>query len=355
MKVLKLECRDYRNIESLELIPDSGMNVICGENAQGKTNILEAIWLFTGAKSFRGSKDQNFIKFEREKAELDLLFLAEGIEKTAKIEVTDKRTAFLQENKLKSPSNLAGKFNAVVFSPQDLRIVTDGPNVRRKFLDTGIGQLYPVYIEILRNYLRAVSQRNKIIKDYKYDASLSVMLDVFENEIAENGIKIINFRNKYIKIINEFLPLVYSGISSGKEVLDMEYISLDEESFREKLKNSRKEDMFSGVTSVGPHRDDIDFKINGISVRTFGSQGQKRSVALSLKLSEAEVLKKVGGECPVFLLDDVMSELDPERQNFILNHIEGMQVFITCCDPSNVKQLEKGKIIKIHEGKILNV
>ena len=353
MRVLKLECRDYRNIENLELIPDSGMNVICGENAQGKTNILEAIWLFTGAKSFRGAKDQNFIRFSKEKAELNLLFEAEGIEKTAKIEVTDKRTAFLQENKLKSPSNLAGKFNAVVFSPQDLRIVTDGPNIRRKFLDTGIGQLYPLYIDILRNYLRAVSQRNKIIKDYKYDPSLSVMLDVFENEIAENGIKIINFRNKYIKIINEFLPKVYSGISSGKEILDMEYLSLNKEDFINLLKNSRKEDMYSGVTSIGPHRDDIDFKINGISARTFGSQGQKRSVALSLKLAEAEVLKKVGGECPVFLLDDVMSELDPERQNFILNHIEGMQVFLTCCDPSNVKQLEQGKIIKVNEGKIL--
>lgn len=353
MRVLKLECRDYRNIENLELIPDSGMNVICGENAQGKTNILEAIWLFTGAKSFRGAKDQNFIRFSKEKAELNLLFEAEGIEKTAKIEVQDKRIAYLQENKLKSPSNLAGKFNAVVFSPQDLRIVTDGPNIRRKFLDTGIGQLYPLYIDILRNYLRAVSQRNKIIKDYKYDSSLSVMLDVFENEIAENGIKIINFRNKYIKIINEFLPKVYSGISSGKEILDMEYLSLNKEDFINLLKNSRKEDMYSGVTSIGPHRDDIDFKINGISARTFGSQGQKRSVALSLKLAEAEVLKKVGGECPVFLLDDVMSELDPERQNFILNHIEGMQVFLTCCDPSNVKQLEQGKIIKVNEGKIL--
>ena len=138
-----------------------------------------------------------------------------------------------------------------------------------------------------------------------------------------------------------------------KEILDMEYLSLNNEDFINLLKDSRKEDMYSGVTSIGPHRDDIDFKINGISARTFGSQGQKRSVALSLKLAEAEVLKKVGGECPVFLLDDVMSELDPERQNFILNHIDGMQVFITCCDPSNVKQLAQGKIIKVNEGKIL--
>ena len=196
MRVLKLNCRDYRNIENLELIPDSGMNVICGENAQGKTNILEAIWLFTGAKSFRGAKDQNFIRFSKEKAELNLLFEAEGIEKTAKIEVQEKRTAYLQENKLKSPSNLAGKFNAVVFSPQDLRIVTDGPNIRRKFLDTAIGQSKPAYIEILKNYMRAVTQRNKIIKDIRNYPEINDILDSFEEKIAEKGEKIIKKANE---------------------------------------------------------------------------------------------------------------------------------------------------------------
>lgn len=353
MRVLKLKLTDYRNISLLEFIPDKEMNVICGENAQGKTNILEAIWLFTGAKSFRTSKDSNFISFGSSRAKLELEFLSEGVEKTASLLIDEKRKATLQETKLKSASLLAGNFNAVVFSPSDLRLVTDGPALRRRFLDTGIGQLYPSYIEVLRNYLRAVTQRNKIIKDFKFDPSLSVMLDVFEEEIVSNGKKIISLRKKYISTLNEFLTSVYSGISSGKEILDMEYISEAEENFEEKLKLSRKEDMFSGVTGVGPHRDDIEFKINGISARNFGSQGQKRSVALSLKLAEAEVLKKLVGECPVFLLDDVMSELDPERQNFILNHIKGMQVFITCCDPSNVKQLEKGKIFKIKEGRIV--
>lgn len=353
MKVLKLTLKDYRNISSLEFIPDSEMNVICGENAQGKTNILEALWLFTGAKSFRTSKDVDFLRFGSEKSVLELEFLSQGVEKTAKIEIDDKRKASLQENKLKSPSLLAGNFNAVIFSPADLRLVTDGPALRRRFLDTGIGQLYPSYIELLRNYLRAVTQRNKIIKDFKYDSSLSVMLDVFEEEIVTYGQKIINLRKKYINTLNEFLPAVYNGISSGKEELDTEYITKSEEYLREKLILARNEDMYSGVTSIGPHRDDLEFKINGINARNFGSQGQKRSVSLSLKLAEAEVLRKIGGECPVFLLDDVMSELDPERQNFILNHIKGMQVFITCCDPSNVKQLENGKIFKIKEGQIV--
>lgn len=354
MRVLKLSCKNFRNIEETCLVPCEEMNVICGENAQGKTNLLEAIWLFTGAKSFRSSKDSEFVKLSCEKAACSLDFFAEGIKKEASIEINDRRQAFLNQNKLKSPSLLAGNFNAIIFSPNDLKLVTEGPAVRRRFIDTALGQLYPSYIEILKNYTRAVSQRNKIIKDYRYDSTLSVMLDVFENEIFENGKKLINLRKKYINTIGEFLPHIYSGLSGGKEVLETSYICRCEgEELLDKLKALRKEDMYSGITSVGPHRDDIEFKINGISARSFGSQGQKRSVALSVKLAEAEVLKKNVGECPVFLLDDVMSELDPSRQDFILNHIKGMQTFLTCCDPSNFKNLKAGKIFNVREGKVI--
>ena len=354
MKVNKLLCRNFRNIESAEILPCDSMNVICGENAQGKTNLLEAIWLFTGAKSFRGAKDNNFVKFDSEKAVCDLYFESEGIEKDAKIEIVDKRKAFLNGNALKSASNLAGNFNAIVFSPNDLRIVTDGPNLRRKFLDVAIGQIYPSYIEILRKYTRAVTQRNRLIKDYRYDSTVSIMLDVFEEEISLEGKKIVDYRKKYIEKLNLFLPKVYDGISSGKEILETSYISYDESiDLAEHLMYYRKEDMYSGVTSIGPHRDDIEFKINGIDARKYGSQGQKRSVALSLKLAEAEVIKEKVGECPIFLLDDIMSELDPSRQDFILNHIDGMQTFLTCCDPSNFKNLKAGKIFNVKEGKIL--
>lgn len=353
MRVLELELKNFRNIETALLNPCEEMNVICGENAQGKTNLLESIWLFTGAKSFRGAKDNAFVMFETEKAIAKMKFLGEDIEKTAELHISDKRNAVLNEKKLKSAASLAGNFNAIVFSPVDLRLVTDGPSIRRRFLDTALGQLYPTYIEILKNYMRAVTQRNKIIKDYKYDGTLSVMLDVFEKEIAETGRKIVAYRKRYIEIINQFLPSIYEGISGGKEFLDTMYVCCaDSDNLEELLKNSRKEDMFSGVTSIGPHRDDIEFKINSISARNYGSQGQKRSVALSLKLAEAEVIKKNVGECPVCLLDDVMSELDPERQNFILNHIKGMQTFLTCCDPDNVKNLKAGKIFSVKEGKI---
>ncbi len=354
MKVKKLTCRNFRNIDKIEIVPSDAMNVICGENAQGKTNLLEAIWLFTGAKSFRSSKDNLFVKFGEEKAVCSLEFFAEGIEKEAEITVKEKRTATLNGNNLKSASLLAGNFNAIIFSPNDLRLVTDGPSVRRKFLDLAIGQLRPNYIDILRKYTRAVTQRNQLIKEYKYDSTIGIMLDVFESEIAENGKKLILYRKNYIDKLNEFLPTVYSGISCGKEELETSYLcTTDGEELKDALFSARKEDMYSGVTSVGPHRDDIDFKINGISARNFGSQGQKRSVALSLKLAEAEVIRENVGECPVFLLDDIMSELDPNRQNFILNHIKGMQTFLTCCDPDNVKNLKAGKIFNISEGKVI--
>ena len=220
-------------------------------------------------------------------------------------------------------------------------------------MDIAIGQLYPAYIGISKAYARAVTQRNRIIKDYRYDGTLSVMLDVFENEIAANGRKISAFRNKYTEYLKEFLPSVYGGISSGKEVLETEYMPVcGAEELLEKLKKARADDMYSGTTSIGPHRDELIFKINGISARNFGSQGQKRSVSLSVKLAEAEIINKLSGEYPVFLLDDVMSELDPERQNYVLNHIKGIQSFITCCDPSNIAQLKKGKIINVKNGQV---
>ena len=353
MIVLNLSCKNFRNLENINISPCDGMNVICGENAQGKTNILESVWLFTGAKSFRTNKDNNFIKFGTEKAVCRLDFKSEGIEKNAEITIKEKREVALNGKRIKSASEFAGNFKAIVFSPNDLSLVSDGPSVRRKFLDTAIGQLYPSYINILKKYIRAVTQRNKIIKDFKYDSTLSIMLDVYENEISQNGEKIVNFRKRYIEVINEFLGNVYDGISGGREKIETEYNSSYSDDLTEKLKFSRKEDMYSGVTSIGPHRDDLEFKINGISARNFASQGQKRSIALAVKLSEAEVIKKNVGECPVILLDDVMSELDPLRQDFVLNHIKGMQSFLTCCDESNIKNLIAGEKFIIKNGRVV--
>lgn len=354
MRIKSLKIENFRNIKDIQIFPSDEMNVIYGENAQGKTNIIEAIWLFTGAKSFRGAKDEELKRFSCEKARLKIEFEAENIEKSAQIEINDKRIACLNEKPLKSVSHLAGKFNAIIFSPTDLRLLSDGPKVRRKFLDMAICQLYPTYIEILRGYTKAVTQRNKILKDFKNNSSVLPLLDVFENEIAVSGEKIIKYRLRYIEILKEFIPEIYKGISNGRENLEIEYISSNTgENLLTDLKNSRKEDMFTYKTSVGPHRDDLEFKINGISAKNFGSQGQKRSVALSLKLAEAEILKKNTGEYPICLLDDIMSELDPKRQNFILNHIKEMQTFLSCCDPETLKNLKEGKRFQIKSGEVL--
>ena len=354
MRIKSLKIENFRNIKDIQIFPSDEMNVIYGENAQGKTNIIEGIWLFTGAKSFRGAKDEELKRFSCEKARLKIEFEAEKIEKSAQIEINDKRIACLNEKPLKSVSHLAGKFNAIIFSPTDLRLLSDGPKVRRKFLDMAICQLYPTYIEILRGYTKAVTQRNKILKDFKNNSSVLPLLDVFENEIALSGEKIIKYRLRYIEILKEFIPEIYKGISNGQENLEIEYISSNKsENLLTDLKNSRKEDMFTYKTSVGPHRDDLEFKINGISAKNFGSQGQKRSVALSLKLAEAEILKKTTGEYPICLLDDIMSELDPKRQNFILNHIKEMQTFLSCCDPETLKNLKEGKRFQIKSGEVL--
>ena len=197
-------------------------------------------------------------------------------------------------------------------------------------------------------------QRNKVIKEARIYPEIEDMLEVFEKEIAEKGEKIIKYRERYIEILKEISPNIYKGISEGTENLEIEYVkSFKDGSLKENLKLARRADMFSAKTSVGPHRDDLKFKINGCDAKNFGSQGQKRSVALTLKLSEAEIIKKNTGESPICLLDDIMSELDPKRQNYILNHIKGMQTFLSCCDPQNVKNLKEGTKIKIEKGEIV--
>ena len=353
MIIKSIEIKNFRNIENIVFTPESEINIISGENAQGKTNLIEAIWLFTGAKSFRGINDKETIKKGREKANLKIFFIDNNIEYSAEIEIKDKKTAKLNGKQLKMPSMLAGNFNSVVFSPDDLNIVCGTPSIRRKFIDIAIGQLYPKYIDILREYTRAVKQRNNILKESLKDGSLLFLIEDFEKIIAKEGEKIINYRKRYLELLNEKAVLIYSGISDKKETLKISYESTTKENLLKELEISRQNDRFSGVTTVGPHRDDIIFSIDNLNSRDFASQGQKRSIALSLKLAEAEIIKDKLDKQPVILLDDAMSELDKNRQNYILNKIKGIQVFITCCDEENFSSLENGNIIRIKNGEII--
>ncbi len=360
MILKNLNCKNFRNFEEIIFEPSSSMNVIFGDNAQGKTNLLEAIWLFCGAKSFRGSKDNELKKFGAEKAVNSCDFVFGEVEKNAKIIIEDKRKAELSGKILSSASKLAGNFYVIVFSPTDLNLVNDGPSVRRRFLDTAIGQIYPTYNEKIRKYVKAVAQRNVILRDMKIHRDLEFILDDFEKSLAPLIKEIIKYRYKYIEILREILPELYGGISGEKEKLDIKYISKINENISNDeiiylLKQSRKEDFYTGNTSIGPHRDDLELLLDGNRLKSYGSQGQKRSVALTLKLSEARVLKKITGEYPIALLDDVMSELDKGRQEFILNHIKDWQVFITCCDPANIKGLKDGTVYEMKGGTFCNI
>ncbi len=353
MRADKLSGKDFRNLLPFEIEFSPGMNVIYGNNAQGKTNFIEALWLFTGAKSFRGSKDSELVAFGQGSAELSLDFVSGGVERQAKISINNRRYAELDTKKLKSASALAGSFCATVFSPTDLSIVKEGPSLRRRFIDLAIGQLYPSYVAVLKSYTRAVTQRNMLLKNMEGRLQNTEMLDAFEAEIATYGKKITEQRVAYCERVTENSSEIYGELSSLREELGVEYMpSCAADELAEKLFLARKTDIFSGITSVGPHRDDLDFKINGISARSFGSQGQQRSVAIALKLAEAKTLKEITGEQPVAILDDVMSELDPARQGFILNHIKEWQVFITCCDPANITTLIGGKVFTVSGGKI---
>lgn len=356
MYLEKIEYDNYRNLKKGEFIPDKNVNVIYGENAQGKTNLIEAIWLFTGKKSFRGTKDAQLVNIKNfdKPANLKVSFFSNKRHQTGEISILNKRTASVNDINLKSMSELSEKFTAILFSPADMDLVKDGPLIRRKFLDNAISILRPKYEKVLQSYNHAVMQRNTVLKDIIHHRDLEFMLDVYEERIAKLSSYIISQRKKYIEALMTYITDIYSGISSKKEEIKIEYkcsCEFDEEKdILNALKSSRQQDVLTFTTSVGPHRDDMEFLINGLSLKTFGSQGQRRSVVIATKLSEAEILKKNTGEQPIAILDDVMSELDLSRQDYLLNHIKGWQVFITCCDPNTIKNLEKGKIFKMENG-----
>lgn len=360
MLVNQLEVKNFRNIVYTGISPCEGVNVIYGENAQGKTNLLESIWLFTGCRSFRGSKDSEVVNFNSTKANLYMDFFAYDRQQSASLEIGEGRKFILNGVKKKSAGEIMGEFLCVVFSPVHLSLVKEGPYERRRFLDIAISQLKPKYGITLSQFNKAVAQRNILLKDVAYHSELYDTLDIWEDRIAFFGSEIIRQRLGYINKLSLYTDEIYGGLSNEREKLQIAYrqqaiVAGDSkqelyENLKAQLYASRKNDLITGSTSVGPHRDDLSIKIDGLSARSFGSQGQQRSAALALKLGEAAVIKSFSGEQPVALLDDVMSELDTNRQNYILNHIRDWQVFITCCDPANVKYLKDGKRMMMKDG-----
>lgn len=364
MKLKQIELKHYRNIENLHLEPCENVNIIYGDNGQGKTNLIEAIWLFTGNMSFRSSKLNELIQFDQKYAEIAIGFEDSRREQKAKIKLSGKKEIFLNQVPLKKSGDLAGHFYCVVFSPTDLEFVKGSPKNRRKFIDLAISQITPRYLHYLELYEKALEQRNALLKELPSKGYLRDTLDIWDLQLAKTGTIISIYRNDYLSKLGKIAKNIYDGISSQKEEFSVCYLSsafenIDEvksyddgaiNQYFEKLQAAVSQDVRFGFTSVGIHRDDMELFLNGLPIKTYGSQGQQKSSVLTLKLSEAALLKKVTGEKPIVLLDDVMSELDRTRQEYILNHVKNQQVFITCCDVFNTVQLKNGKIFKLEQG-----
>lgn len=362
MKINSIKIEKFRNIESLSLDFDD-VNIIYGENAQGKTNLIEAIYLFTGAKSFRGVQDKELVKFGEEYSRLKIEFSNNSREQNAELLIQNRRSATLNGVKKKSATSLGDELKAVIFSPVHLSMVKDGPLERRRFIDNALCQLKSNYRNVLKEYNRALAQRNMLLKDISKNNSLYDMLYIWDKNLAVSGAKIIFQRMKYIEALLPYAKDVFDGLSSGKEEINLvmkgafDYDGLTLDEIQKKLMfaldNNRGNDILNRNTNIGPHRDDMEILINGKSARSFGSQGQQRSCVLALKLAEASLLREMTQDEPLALLDDVMSELDISRQDYILNHIKDWQVFITCCDANTVLRLKQGKTFHISNGGLI--
>lgn len=364
MIIKRLEFKNFRNLNDGAIMPHNKTNVIYGKNAQGKTNLLEALWMFNGVRSFRGAKDGELVNFSKPFSSIFLEFFSEERNQSAKIEIKNgKREAYLNDVKKSVPSQLIGKINCIVFSPEHLSLIKDGPSLRRKFIDGAICGFLPKYAIIISRYNKILSQRNALLKDIQYHSELEMTLDIWDEKLASTGALIIAERIKYIKLLKEKAAVFHKGISENKENLELKYncsyklpdelnVKSIEDCFLKNLEKKRREDLYLKYTTTGPHRDDIDIIINDISARNFASQGQQRCAVLSLKIAEATIADEITGEKPVILLDDVLSELDSVRQNFLINKTENWQVFITCCENDIVNKLKEGKLFYVNNGKI---
>lgn len=333
MNIRSIELKNFRNYENLEISFDEGTNILFGDNAQGKTNILEAAYMSGTTKSHKGSRDREMIRFGEEEAHLKTVVARGGREYKIDMHLKKNRAKGIAIDKIpiKKASELFGILNIVFFSPEDLNIIKSGPAERRRFLDSELCQLDRIYLADLTNYNKILAQRNKLLKDMIYRPGLSDTLPVWDMQLIETGKKIIRRRKQFVDELREIVSDIHYRISGGKEELFLKYEpNIDDIFFEDELSRAKEKDKKLCQTSVGPHRDDLLFSIGDVDIRKYGSQGQQRTSALSLKLSEIELVRKSISDTPVLLLDDVLSELDSSRQNYLLNNISDTQTIITC-------------------------
>ena len=358
MIVKSLKLKNFRNYDLLNLEFDSATNIFYGDNAQGKTNILESIYLTGTTKSHRGTKDRDLIQFGHDEAHIEAVVEKRGVPFKIDIHLKKSSPKGIAINKIpiKKASELFGIINIVFFSPEDLNIIKNGPAERRKFMDMELSQLDKVYLNDLSNYNRIVNQRNKLLKDISDRKDLLDTLDVWDMQLVHYGNKVIERRKLFICQINAIIGKVHEKLTGGREKLELIYEpGVKDLDFENALFKNRERDIRMKSTSVGPHRDDICFMCGDLDIRKFGSQGQQRTSALSLKLSEIELVKQVTKDTPILLLDDVLSELDKHRQNYLLDSIRDVQTLITCTglDDFVNHRFSINKIFNVEQGHVV--
>ena len=360
MRLVSLQAVHYRNIAQAELVPGRELTVICGNNGQGKTNLLEAVWLLTGGKSFRGGKDAELIQREAPFAVLEAVTQRDdGMESNVRITVgppgSEKpgRRARVNGVDRGRAASIAGSFPAVVFDPGHLSLVKGSPDGRRKFLDAALCQMYPGYLTVYRRYTRAMTQKNALLKKYEVTTGAADLLEVLNAELAARGEEIQARRLDYLRLLTPFAVENYARLSHGAETLSLAYEPLFAPGgLRAALQQHRGEEIRARMCLYGPHREDFGITLDGHSARVFASQGQQRSAVLSLKLAEAACVKEITGQWPVMLLDDVLSELDDSRKAYLLTRMEEKQTFVTSCDDADF--LKTDGVIYRMEGGVLS-
>ena len=354
MWINEIKLKNFRNYNYQEIQLHENINVFFGENAQGKTNIIESIFLSSIGKSFRTNKEKELIKFNEQKAFIEINFKKSDRVGNLKIEIGDKKQIYLNGIKLKKLSELLGNINIVIFTPDDIHILKGGPQNRRKFLDIMISQLRPNYMHILSLYLKTLEQRNNYLKQIKTEKKDENLLEIWDEKLIEYGCKIFEYRKEFIEKIKEKIKDIHKEITDNKEDIEIKYFSdaSTRQNFINELKSRRKLDIIKGFTTKGVHRDDFIVYINGKEIESFGSQGQHRTAILSLKLSELQVIYDDIGEYPILLLDDFMSELDNKRRKNFLDNIKNIQVIITCTEKISLENLNYFSY-NVIDGKII--
>ena len=337
---------------------DPSTNIFYGDNAQGKTNILESVYMCSTTKSHRGTKDRDMIRFGEEESHIEAVVEKSGITYQIDMHLKKNSPKGIAINKvpIRKASELFGIVNIVFFSPEDLNIIKNGPAERRRFIDLELSQLDKVYLNNLANYNRIVNQRNHLLKDIYHQEDLIETLDIWDLQLIEYGTKIIERRKKFVEQVNEIISDIHKKLTGNKEQIELVYEpNTGIFTLEQALKRSRERDLKMKSTSAGPHRDDICFLNKDIDIRKFGSQGQQRTAALSLKLSEIELVKRITKDKPILLLDDVLSELDKHRQNYLLDSINDIQTLITCTgvDEFVNHRFSINKIFHVQNGQVV--